>query len=45
MCRELEAVGLPDPIFNSNTFILKTTIMSAAYEKSAVQTEKVGGSR
>ena len=43
MCRELEAAGLPDPVFNSNTFILKTTIMSAAFEKSAVQTEKVGG--
>ena len=43
MCRELETVGLPDPIFNSNTFILKATIMSAAYEKSAVQTEKADG--
>lgn len=29
MCRELEAIGLPDPVFNNNTFILKTTIMSA----------------
>ena len=50
MCRELEAVGLPDPEFNSNTFILKTTILSASHEKvgglekkSAVQTEKAGG--
>jgi predicted HTH transcriptional regulator len=24
MCRELEAIGLPDPVFNNNTFILKT---------------------
>ena len=44
MCRELEAAGLPDPVFNSNTFILKTTIMSAAYEKSAVQYEKISDS-
>ena len=29
MCTELEAIGLPDPIFNNNTFILKTTVMSA----------------
>ena len=43
MCRELEAVGLLDPTFNSNTFILKTTIMSAAFEKSAVQRQIVGG--
>ena len=32
MCRELEAIGLPDPVFNNNTFILKTTIMSASFE-------------
>lgn len=43
MYRELEAAGLPDLVFNSNTFILKATIKSAAFEKSAVQTEKVGG--
>ena len=43
MCRELEAAGLPDPVFNNNTFILKTTVMSSAYEKSAVQRYKVGG--
>lgn len=44
MCRELEAAGLPDPVFNNNTFILKTTVMSSAYEKPAVQDQKVGGS-
>lgn len=44
MCRELEAAGLPDPVFNNNTFILKTTVMSSAYENSAVQEHKVGGS-
>lgn len=32
MCKELEAIGLPDPIFNNNTFILKTTVMSASFE-------------
>ena len=42
-CHKLEAAGLPDPTFDSNTFILKTTVLSAAFEKSAVQTEKVGG--
>jgi len=44
MCRELEAIGLPDPTFNNNTFILKTTIMSAAYEKLPFQAEKVADS-
>lgn len=29
MCKELEAVGLPDPAFNNSTFILKTTVISA----------------
>ena len=33
MCRELNAIGLPNPVFDNNTFILKTTICSAAYEK------------
>ena len=32
MCKELEAIGLPDPMFNDNTFILKTTVMSAFFE-------------
>lgn len=32
MCKELEAIGLPDPIFNNSTFILKTTVMSASFE-------------
>ena len=43
MCRELEAAGLPYPVFDNNTFILKTTVMSATFEKSAVQTEKISG--
>ena len=29
MCKELEAIGLPDPVFNNNTFSLKTMVMSA----------------
>ena len=29
MCKELEAIGLTDPVFNNNTFILKTMVMSA----------------
>ncbi|MBQ9232880.1 MAG: putative DNA binding domain-containing protein [Lachnospiraceae bacterium] len=44
MCRELEAAGLPDPIYNNNTFILKTTIMSASYKKLPIESEKVADS-
>ena len=32
MCKELEAVDLPDPVFNNSTFILKTTVISASFE-------------
>lgn len=31
MCKELEAIGLPDLVFNNNTFILKMTILSASF--------------
>lgn len=41
MCRELNAIGLPDPVFDNNTFILKTTICSAAYEKLPIGQTKV----
>lgn len=41
MCRELNALGLPDPVFDNNTFILKTIIRSAAYEKLAIEQVKV----
>lgn len=44
MCKELEAVGLPDPVFNNSTFILKTTVMSAAWQKRPIQTAKVADS-
>ena len=41
MCRELNAIGLPDPVFDNNTFILKTIICSAAYEKLPIGQTKV----
>ena len=44
MCRELEAIGLPDPIFNNSTFILKTTVMSASYQKLPIDEVKVADS-
>ena len=44
ICRELEAAGLPDLMFNNNTFILKTTVMSSAYEKPAAQDHIVSDS-
>ena len=37
MCKELEAIGLPDPVFDNNTFILKTTIMSSSYQKLPIK--------
>lgn len=33
MCTELEAIGLPNPVFDNSTFILKTTVRSAAFQK------------
>jgi ATP-dependent DNA helicase RecG len=44
MCKELEAIGLPDPVFDNNTFILKTTIKSAAYQKLPIDVIKVADS-
>jgi ATP-dependent DNA helicase RecG len=35
MCKELEAIGLPDPVFNNNTFILKTTVRSSSVERKS----------
>ena len=37
MCRELEAVGLPDPTFNNDNFILRTTVRSSAFGKQVIQ--------
>jgi len=44
MCRELAAIGLPDPVFDNNTFILKTTIQSASYEKLPIGEKEVADS-
>lgn len=35
MCKELEANGLPGPVFDNKTFILKTTVMSASFESES----------
>ena len=32
MCKELESIGLPAPVFNNSTFILKTMVWSAIYK-------------
>lgn len=37
MCKELEAIGLQDPVYNNNTFILKTTVLSASFEHESTQ--------
>ncbi len=44
MCKELEDIGLPGPVFNNSTFILKTTVMSATYQKLPFEKEKVSDS-
>ena len=41
MCRELEAIGLPDPYFNNDTFILKTTVKSAAFDHESTQNASI----
>ena len=32
MCKELESIGLPAPVFNNSTFILKTMVRSDIYK-------------
>ena len=32
MCKELESIGLPAPVFNNSTFILKTMVRSVIYK-------------
>ena len=32
MCKELESIGLPAPVFNNSPFILKTMVRSAIYK-------------
>lgn len=41
MCRELEAIGLPDPRFNNDTFILKTTVRSASIGRESTQNASI----
>ena len=41
MCKELEAIGLPDPVFNNSTFILKTTVMSADRDQRKVKNARI----
>ena len=42
MCKELEAIGLPDPIFNNDNFILKTTVMSADRNQRKTENARIG---
>lgn len=42
MCKELEAIGLPDPVYNNNTFILQTTVLSASFEHESTQNARIG---
>lgn len=41
MCRELEAIGLPDPVFNNSTFILKTTVMSSDRDQRIAENARI----
>jgi ATP-dependent DNA helicase RecG len=40
MCRELAAIGLPEPVFNNSTFILKTTVKSSSYKMFSIENQK-----
>ena len=42
MCKELEAIGLPDPVYNNNTVMLKTTVLSASFEHESTQNARIG---
>lgn len=52
MCNELEQVGLKDPVYYTNAFILQTVIYNSnaekvgySSEKLAIESEKTGYSR
>lgn len=45
MYKNLEAIGLPGPSFNDNTFILRTTVLSASFRKMPIQIDKVADSK
>ncbi|MBR4369604.1 MAG: putative DNA binding domain-containing protein, partial [Victivallales bacterium] len=40
MCKELAAIGLPEPTFNNSTFILKTTVKSSSYKMLSIENQK-----
>ena len=42
MCKELESIGLPDPAYDSNTFILKSTVRSAAIDDESTGYANIG---
>lgn len=42
MCKELESIGLPDPVFDNNTFILKSTVMSASIDGKSTGNASIG---
>lgn len=44
MCKELECMGLPGPIFENNSFILKVTVMGASF-RSRLYANNVADSR
>ena len=41
MCKELESVGLPDPVYDNKTFILKTTVNSASYKTQSADSASI----
>ena len=41
MCKELEAIGLSDPVYNNSTFILKTTVPSASFESKTTENASI----
>ena len=48
MCWELEVIGLPDPSYNNDTFILKTTVKSFLIKKLPIddrETRRLGPNR
>ena len=42
MCKELEAVGLPDPVFYNNGFILKAVVQSADRDQREIKNARIG---
>ena len=41
MCWELEVIGLPDPSYNNDTFILKATVKSASIGRESTQNASI----